>query len=198
MPSLFACATVFFHAHRDDLIARYHEHADPADGYLTQVGETYVMVDAPAAEIADWARQVRLGLEMSGEGVIALTVVLLGQYWALALSHDEQPGPAAVCIPNEPDMNTQLPRQLFEIERTLVEWLPFDADADEIDTIFGAMLEEALPVEEAFSELLAMLGCPPEWIRWSWYETIPQQLFIDPDLASRVTPLGAAKAFWEE
>ena len=198
MPSLFACATIFFHAHRDDLVARYEALAEPADGYLTSLRDTFILVDAVAAATADWGRQVRLGLVMSGDGVFALTVVLLGEYWALALAQDEQPGPAAVCVPNEPDMLSQLPRQLFDIERVLVESFPFAADADKIDAIFGAMLDGAQPIDEAFTELLEMLGCPNEWMRWSWDETIPQQLFIDPDLVARVTPLGDASGFWEE
>ncbi len=55
-----------------------------------------------------------------------------------------------------------------------------------------------MPVEEAVTQLLAMLDCPPSWLRWSWYETIPQQIFTDPDLLKSVTPLGEAKQFWEE
>ena len=197
MSNVFACVTVFLLADREALVSRYESLAEPANGYLTRVGETYLMTDAAASEGSDWARQVRLALEMSEE-LTALTIVIYEEYWALTLAHDEQQGPAAIYLPVAPEMLRNLPRQLFDVEKALVDLLPFDADADRIDALFGAVLEEALPIEDALTELLGMFGCPAEWIRWSWYETIPQQLFTDPDLAGRVTPLGEARQFWEE
>lgn len=73
-----------------------------------------------------------------------------------------------------------------------------DIDRSRLDELFGALLEGAVSPEEAINELLLMLEVSADWLRWSWYETIPEQLFIDPDLAARVIPLGAAKALQEE
>jgi hypothetical protein len=92
----------------------------------------------------------------------------------------------------------ELPGRLLAVESVLTDLFPDDADPAAIDELFGAVLEGVLPFDEAVSSIFDMLGVPPEWLRWSWFETIPQQLFIDPDLADRVVPVGEACHFWEE
>ncbi len=198
MASSYSCTTIFFHTSGADLTERYLANTEQACGYLTRVGEAWVFVDAAATETADWVRQLDLATVMTDDTGIAISVLLVGEHWALGVAHDGRMGPVAVYLPDDPDVLKQLPQRLLAIESLLVDLFTDDVEAEQVDTLFGAVLEGVLPPEEAISEILAMLGCPPEWVRWSWYETIPEQLFLDPDLASRVTPLGEASLFWEE
>ena len=142
--------------------------------------------------------RLELAILLSEDEGIAFSVLLVGEHWALALAYNGQRGPTAVFAPDARKLIEQVPRQLLALEKALVELFPTEIDADELDALFGEMLEGVTPVEEAVTQLLAMLGCPPSWLRWSWYETIPEQIFTDPDLLKLVTPLGEAKQFWEE
>jgi hypothetical protein len=198
MTSAHACCTIFFGASREELIAHYEEQEDGANGYLTRLADCWIFVDAEATETGNWGRQTNLAQSMSRDDVVALSLFLVGQHWGLALANDGQAGPVAVAIPDDDDVMELLPHYLMAVERVLVAWFPEQADQSYLDELFGALLEGATPVEEVFSQILAMLGCPSDWMRWSWFETIPQQLFTDPDLVSRVTPLGEAAALWEE
>ena len=198
MANAYACTTLFFHTSAEDLTTRYEANAEPANGYLARLDTAWMLTDAVATETAHWSRQIELAVALSEDGVVAITIVLVGDYWALALAHDGQPGPVAVFIPDNPPLLRQLPEQLLAIERSLHDLFPGLIDAETVDVLFGALLDGGMPPEDVFTEVLAMLGCPPDWIRWAWYETIPQQLFIDPDLAERVVPLGEAKELWGE
>lgn len=198
MAGTYACATLFFHTSPEELVERYEENAEPANGYLIRLNGEYMLVDATATETADWARQVQLATAMSENEAVALSILLVGEQWALSLAYDGQQGPTAIYVPKDTKLLEQVPRHLLAIEKALEDLFPGDIDTDVVDAIFGAMLDGATPVEEALTEILEMLGCPPSWLRWSWYETIPQQLFTDPDLLKQVTPLGEAKQFWEE
>jgi hypothetical protein len=193
-----ACMTIFFHAGADELAARYQAAADRPCGYLTRVGERWIFTEATATETADWERQLELAAAMTDEGVVGISVLLVGAHWALAVARDGRAGPMAVCVPDNEEQARALPRQLSAVEQALVELFPDEIDAERVDELFGAVLEGATPIDEAVTEILGMLGCSAEWPRWSWYETIPEQLFIDPDLAERVVPIGDACQLWEE
>lgn len=192
------CSTLFFQSDPREIVNRYEAQVEPANGYLTVLDEVCILVDALATETANWSRQHELAALLAGDDGVALSVFIVGSLWALSLCRDGQPGTIAAFTPDESKVLEQLPVRLLTIERQLDEYFPNIVDTEEVDTLFGAMLEGARAAEDGISELLAMLGCPPDWLRWSWYETIPEQLFLDPDLADHVTPLGEAKAFWEE
>jgi hypothetical protein len=181
-----------------DLRDHYETIAEPANGYLTQLQDACVLVDAVASETADWARQTHLATLLSLDNTVALSVFIIGDLWAIALSYDGKAGPVAAFTPDNSKAIDQLPHVLFALEKQLVDLFPDRVDAEAIDQIFGAMLEGAVSAEDGIVELLDMLGCPPDWLRWSWYETIPEQLFLDPDLTDRVAPLGEARTLWEE
>jgi hypothetical protein len=197
MANASVCCTVFQRVSPEELIERYEENADPANGYLTEVGDWWELVDAQASETADWRRQIQLATELADEDTLAISIFIAEDSWALALATAGKQGPLAVYAPEDKDVIDRIPQQLLTIENILVQWLS-DVEVEKVDVIFGAMIEGALPAEEGLDELLTMLGCSPDWLRWSWFETIPQQLFIDPDLKDRVRPLGEAKALWEE
>ena len=135
---------------------------------------------------------------MSDDGATAISILLVDQHWALTVAHDNRPGPVAVSIPDEPATLQALPLRLMEIESLLTSIFPDDINGEDVDRLFGELLEGVAQFDDVISEILAMLGVAQDWPRWSWYETIPEQLFLDPDLADRVTPLGDAKGLWEE
>lgn len=200
MTSACACSTIFFGHYRVDpeaIIAQYEETVEPANGYLTRLNHECVLVDATASELADWSRQIDLAAALTSEDVFALSVFLVGDLWALGVARNGKTGPVAAFTPDSPKTLEQIPHKLLAIEQQLIELFP-DADGEEIDRVLGMLLDGMTSPDDAFSELLDLLGCPADWLRWSWYETIPEQLFLDPDLAHRVTPLGAARALWEE
>jgi len=193
-----ACTTIFFHTNAVELITRYEEHAENPCGYLTRLNDQWVFVDALATETADWARQQELATAMTEDEVIGISVFMVGNLWALGMAFDGRLGPVAAYVPENADQMRELPERLLAVERALTDLFPGQIEAETIDALFGAVLEGAQPFEDAVTEILEMLGVSPEWIRWAWYETIPEQLFIDPDLAGRVTPIGEACQFWEE
>ena len=197
MTSPSAC-TLFFHTSVEEIAVRYEEIATPANGYLTRLDGNCLLVDAAVTETADWARQIHLATQLCVDEVIALSIFIVGDLWALALARDGQPGPVAAFTPDNAKTLELLPNQLLTIERTLVDLFPDRVDAGRIDELFGAMIDGAVTPEEGIGEILDMLGCTPDWQRWSWYETIPEQLFLDPDLTHRVTPLGDARELWDE
>lgn len=192
-----ACTTIFFHAAADELAALYETATEQQDGYLTQVGETWVFTDALATATADWVRQLELATAMSQDDVAALTVLIVGDAWTMSVAFDGQRGPVAVFAPGEERQPERLPHELLALERTLTDLFPDDIEAEGLDALFGAVLDGALPMEQVVDAIMTMLHVPEEWTRWSWYDLIPEQLFVDPDLADRVKPLGEAKAFWE-
>jgi hypothetical protein len=197
MTSPSAC-TLFINASAEEIAERYEEIAIPANGYLTRLNGYCLLVDATAAETADWQRQIQLSTQVSGDQVIAVSIFMVGDLWALALAHDGQPGPVAAFTPDNAKSLEALPAQLLAVERMLGDLFADRVDIARIDELFGGMIEGALSSEEVMDEILDMLGCPPDWQRWSWYETIPEQLFLDPDLSPRVMPLGDARALWDE
>jgi hypothetical protein len=201
MSSRSACSTLFFAVNSLDpveLAARYEALADPANGYLTQLNCAYVFVDAQASETADWSRQIELAGLMATEDALALSIFMAGDLWALALTRAGHPATVAAYTPDNPKTFELLPHKLLALERQLGELFPAQLDVPGVDALFGAILDGAMSAEEGVTALLDMLGCSPDWLRWSWYETIPDQLFLDPDLSPRVTPLGEARNFWEE
>ncbi|MHB9134018.1 MAG: hypothetical protein ACYDBB_23360 [Armatimonadota bacterium] len=198
MANAHACCSIIFNVPADELIARYEANAEPANGYLTRLDDSWVMVDAFASETADWGRQSLLAAEMTGEDGVAISILMTGQYWALGLAHAGKPGTMAVYLPGNEDVLDKLPFKLMEFEQGLVALFPDALDADELDRIFGAVIEMALPIDDAVDAILAMLGCAPDWLRWSWYDAIPHQLFMDPDFIGRVRPMGEAKDLWSE
>jgi len=190
--------TIFFHTDAEELTARYEANAESPCAYLTRVNSEWIFTDGPATETADWARQFELATVMSEDEVIGISVFMVGELWALGVAYDGKRGPVAALVPDNADQMRELPMRLLAVERALTELFPDDADAEKLDVIFGALLDGALPFDEAVSSVFEMLGVPSEWSRWSWFETIPEQLFIDPDLSDRVVPVGEACHFWEE
>ncbi|HEX2949098.1 MAG TPA: hypothetical protein VHV83_05965 [Armatimonadota bacterium] len=193
------CSTIFFNADPTEISTQYEAIADPANGYLTRLhDDCVVLVDAAASETADWSRQTQLAALLSANEVIAISVFVVGELWALALAFDGQAGPVAAFTPDNPKAMEELPHKLLAIEQQLDNIFPDGVDTEELDRLFGSMLEGYITPEEGITELFDQLGCPPDWPRWSWYETIPEQLFLDPDLANRVIPLGETRELWEE
>ena len=193
-----ACAcTLFFRIDPEELAERYEAIAEPPDGYLTRLHGCCVLVDA-ASEVADWAHLVELATPLTADHAIALSVFIVGAHWALALARDGQAGPVAAYTPDQAKTLDQLPHQLLALEGVFDDIFHDDIDRERIDQIFGALLEGAVCAEDALQSVIAMLGVPEDWMRWSWYETIPEQIFLDPDLAARVIPLGAARELWDE
>lgn len=198
MTGTHVCGTFFFRATPETLAERYEAAADPANGYLTRLNGSSLLVDAQATETADWSRQTRLAAAMTDEDEAALSVFIVGESWALALAQGGAPGPVAVYTVGDPDVLDTLPFSLRALEEGLTAQFPRSIHPDAVDYLFGALLEGVIPAEEVVSAILQMLGCAPDWLRWGWYETIPEQLLLDPDLAERVTPLGDARDLWEE
>jgi len=193
-----ACMTIFFHTDGPELISRYEATAENPSAYFTRVNGEWIFTDELATETADWARQQELAMVMTEEEVIGISVFMVGNLWALGVAFDGRQAPVAAYVPDNADQMRELPGRLLGIESALADLFPDNADPQVIDELFGAVLEGALPFEEAVSSIFDMLGVPPEWLRWSWFETIPQQLFIDPDLSDRVVPVGEASLLWEE
>ncbi len=81
MAGSYACATIFFHISPEELVARYENNAEPANGYLVKLNdqEPYLLVDAAATETADWARQLELATLLSEDEGIAFSVLLVGE-----------------------------------------------------------------------------------------------------------------------
>jgi len=198
MPGVYACCTFFQHVTPEELAVSYEESAEPANGYLVSLNTWWMLDDATATEASDWGRQLELATQLTGEEGTAISVFLVGELWTLALCHGGNRGPVALFVPGDSKLLEQLPHQLLAFEQAFGELFPDDVDTDEVDSIFGALLDGAMLPEEAFSSLLQMVGVAADWQRWCWCETVPYQLFTDPDLSSRVIPLGLAKAFWEE
>lgn len=194
-----SCAcSIFFYISPEELAARYEAIAEPADGYITELQQKLMLVDATACGLADWVRQVELAVMLSAGDKLAFSIFFVGDHWALAMARDGKPGPVAAYTPDNPKTMEELPYNLLALEDALDENFHDDINREELDILFGALLEGALPAEEVINELLLMLEIPADWLRWCWYETIPEQLFLDPDLTNRVTALGNAKALWEE
>jgi hypothetical protein len=199
MTGVYACSTFFHDVAPEELRRVYEADAEPANGYLVDLHEGWWgLVDAMASETVDWGRQLELASLLTGDDGTAVSVFLVGEHWAMAFTHGGARGPVAVYMPEDRKVLERLPHELLALEGVLAEYFPDDVDADAVDALFGAVLEGATPIEDVFTEICDMLRIAPDWLRWSWYETIPEQLFTDPDLAPRVLPLGAVKELWEE
>ena len=198
MPSTAICCTLFAHCFADELAENYEALAEPANGYLIRLNQWTMLDDAEATETADWSRQIELATMLTCEDGVAVSIFVVGEGWAIAVSLGGQPGPIAAFAPDEHKAVEQLPFKLLAVENALMTAFPDDVDAERVDAIFGAMIDQVMTAEEGMTEIVEMLGCPSDWSRWGWYETIPEQLFTDPDLAHKVRPLGEAKHFWEE
>ncbi len=199
MADVFACCTFFHNIGPEELRRAYEENAEPANGYLIDLHEGWWgLLDATATEAGDWARQLELATELTGDDALALSLFIVGEHWAVAFTHGGERGPVAVYVPDDRKVLERLPHELLGLERVLAESFSDEIDPDELDALFGAVVDGATPIEEAFAEICTMLRIAPDWLRWSWYETIPEQLFTDPDLAPRVLPLGDVKGLWEE
>jgi hypothetical protein len=198
MPTPLACCTAFLNTDPEHLIEQYEALADPPCGYLTRVGALWLLTDVQATETADWGRQLRLGTEITENGCASISVFCVGDRWGIAVAVDGVEGPIAVYEPDDAGLMADLPRRLLGVERTLAALSGGAVNAAEVDRLFGALLEGVLPFDEVVEGVLLMLGCHTDWLRWAWADTIPQQLFLDPDLADRVLLLGDAKGLWEE
>jgi hypothetical protein len=198
MTEAYACGTLFHGVRQEEIVGAYEAGVEPANGYLTRLDEWLLLVDATATEMADWDRQIRMALALTVDGGTAISVFLVGKTWALALAHEGKAGPVAAFAPDEETALDDLPHRLLRFEHGLGELFPYLVDTETVDALFGVLLDGGISAEAVFTEILAMLEVPGDWLRWSWYETIPEQLFLDPDLAHRVTPLGEAKPLWEE
>lgn len=195
MPNAYACCSIFIGISAETLAPRYEAVAEQSNGYLVRMDGCTLLVDALATEAADWARQIYLATQMTEENETSISFFLVGEHWALSVSHGGEAGPVAIFTPEDADVLDKLPYMMMAIENALGECLHLDTDA--LDQMFGALLEGAITPEVAFDDLLALLACTPDWPRWSWFETIPEQLFTDPDLLNtRVVPLGEAQEFW--
>lgn len=198
MASAYACATFFFGASPGNLVEGYEELVEPANGYLTNLESCWALTDAIASETGDWVRQTELAVMLTSEDEVALSIFLVGEHWAMAVAANGQPGPVVAFAADDPDLEQYLPQRLLNIEKALDVLFPELIDAEEVDALFGALIDQAVHPDEVFSSILAMLGVAADWQRWCWYETIPEQLILDPDFSDRVIPLGHAKDLWEE
>jgi hypothetical protein len=198
MPCQYACCTFFYITSPEILVERYLQGIEPANGYLTQAGTWWQLVDGTAAETGNWARQRDIGTALSTEEGVALSVFIADEEWAISLSVNGEPGPSAVYLPDNAELLSRVPYSLMALEQALGLLFPDYVDLDTVDALLGALLEGALPPETAFTELFTMLGIPEDWLRWALFEAIPDQLILDPDLSDRVLPLGAAHDLWEE
>lgn len=198
MPGAFACCSLFAVVSPELLAERYEHGIEPPNGYLTQMEGWWLLVDGTASETGNWARQRDIGIALSAEEGIAISVFITDQEWALSLAVNGEPGPTAIYLPDNEELIARVPFTLMALETAFSLLYPDRVDVDEVDALFGALLEDALPPETVFTTLFAMLGIPEDWLRWAWFESIPEQLFMDPDLAARTIPLGAAKELWEE
>lgn len=195
---IYCACSIFFHISPEELAERYQLIAEPADGYITELQQQAILVDSATCALADWVRQVGLAVQLSANDKLALSIFIVDKHWALALARDGKAGPVAAYTPDNPKTLEELPYKLLALEDALHEIFHDDINREKLDALFGALLEGALPAEDVIHELLLMLEVPADWLRWSWYETIPEQLFLDPDFSNRVTPLGDARALWEE
>ncbi len=198
MPGHVACCTAFYVREPDVLAERYTLGIAPPNGYLVQAGTWWLLVDGTAAETGNWGRQRDIATVLSAEEGVALSVFITDAEWAIALAVNGEPGPTAVYLPDNAELIARAPFSLMALEQALGLLFPDLADMDRIDALFGALLEDAEPPETVFSELYIMLGVAEDWLRWAWFEAIPDQLFTDPDFADRVIPLGEARTLWEE
>lgn len=198
MPGQFACCTAFYVVSPEVLAERYTTGIDPPNGYLTQAGAWWLLVDGTAAETGNWGRQRDIGTVLSTEEGVALSVFITDEEWAVALAVNGEPGPSAVYLPDNDELLARAPYSLMALEQALGLLFPDYMIIDEVDALFGALLEGATPPETVFTELFTMLGVSPDWLCWAWFESIPDQLFTDPDLSDRVIPLGEARELWEE
>ena len=189
MGSSYACATLFFHIPAQSLKTRYEYLAEPANGYLVRMGYDYLLTDAQATETADWVHQLDLAVDMSADGGVALSFFFVDKDWAMGLAIDGRAGAIAAFTPEDAKALDQLPFKLLSLERELVSNFPETLSTEQLDKLFGALVCDAITAEDAITEILEELGCAPDWPRWSWYETISEQLFLDPDLSDRVIPL---------
>ncbi len=198
MPGQFACCTALYIVSPEVLIERYLHGIEPPNGYLTQCGTWWLLVDGTATETGDWGRQRDIGTALSTEEGVAISVFLADMEWAISLSVNGEPGPGVVYMPDNAELIARSPYSLMALEQALGLLFPDLVDLDEVDYLFGALLEDALAPEVVSTELFTMLGLTPDWLRWAWFETIPDQLFTDPDLSDRVIPLGEARELWDE
>lgn len=198
MSASYACGTLFFHIPAASLKSRYEFLAEPGNGYLVRMGYDYLLTDAQATETADWVRQLDLAVDISADGGVAFSFFFVGKDWAMGIAVDGKPGAIAAYTPDDAKALDQLPFKLLALERELVANFPDILIPEQLDKLFGALVLDAITAEDAVTEILDELGCAPDWPRWCWYETISEQLFLDPDLAHRVIPLGEAVALWEE
>lgn len=192
------CCTLFDRCLPDELTAHYEAYAEPANGYLIRLQHWSLLVDAVATETANWVRQCELSAEMTCEDGVAVSLFLVDRYWAIAVAAGGKRRAFAAYMPDDPKLFERLPNELHKVEQALALYFPDDIDIVRVDELFGAIIDNGITVEDGFLALTDLLGISPEWLRWSWYETIPEQLFTDPDLAPRVKALGDAKQLWEE
>ena len=156
MNNICACCTLFisdYGSNPTEIAAHYEAIAEPANGYLIRLQHEVMLVDATAAETADWARQIELATALADENTVALSIFLVGDLWALALAHNERPGPVAAFTPDNTKVLEQLPHSLLAIERQLIDFFPDRVDEEAIDQIFGAMLERAISPGDGISEV---------------------------------------------
>ena len=198
MPGAFACCSLFSVVSPELLAERYEQGIEPPNGYLTQLDGWWLLVDGTACETGNWARQRDIGIALSADEGIAVSVFIADEEWALSLAVNGEPGPTTIYLPDNDELLARAPYTLMALETAFSLLYPDRMDVDEVDALFGALLEGASPPEVVFTALFAMLGIPEDWQRWAWFESIPEQLFTDPDLADRVIPLGEAKQLWEE
>jgi hypothetical protein len=198
MRGIHLCCSVFFGESAGHLCDEYVAVAEPANAYLTRVGVGLILTDAVATETADWGRQLRLGTELTTAGGVSFSVFAAGDRWGMAIATDGVEGPVAVFEPDEPAVMAELPMRLMGLEKSLAALSPEHVNDAELDRVFGALFEGVMTVDEVADIVLTMLGCSSDWPRWAWAETVPEQLFLDPDLTDRVTPLGDATGLWEE
>jgi hypothetical protein len=186
------CATYFLYCHPEELSSTYLEAIDTPAGYLVSSGNGMIFTDAVITETANWHRQTELAGEMAGDSGLALSYFAVGNTWGISLHYAGKQLSTAYDYDN-PKMQEKITGTLIEIETELIIAFPTKIDSDELDAMLGGLLSGVISSDDVFNYLLLAIGASPDWIRWSWYEAVAENLNIDPDLEERVAPLGNAE-----
>ncbi len=186
------CATFFLYCNPEDLTNGYLEAIDTPAGYLVSSGNGYIFTDSVITETANWHRQTELAGEFAADNGLALSYFAVGNTWGISLHSGGKQLSTAYDYEN-PKMQEKITGTLIDIENELINAFPAKIDSDELDAMLGGLLSGVVGPDDAFNYLLLAIGASPDWIRWSWYEAVADNLNIDPDLEDRVAPLGNAE-----
>ena len=186
------CATFFLYCNPEEISSAYLEAIDTPAGYLVSSGRGVIFTDAVITETANWHRQSELAVELAGDNGFALSYFAVGNTWGISLHYNGKQLSTAYDYDN-PKMQEKITGTLIEIETELINQFPDSIDADVLDAMLGGLLSGAISVDDVFNYILTAANASADWIRWSWYEAVADNLIIDPDQESWVAPLGNAE-----